>query len=566
MGHRSSLTPSHPRSALRVLVIALLLASFAAVLPAPRAALAVAQQYRLTNLSNTQLSAQVGTTFSENVGVRVQQLSIAGNPFVNGVAITFTATTSSGGASGTFSNGTNTVTVVSSSQQIGNTSNPGVAYAPAFTANGTAGSYQITAVAAEPTPASAVPYFFFMTNTASTTNKAFQISAGDGSLQATLLNTTYPTPFYAAVLNGNNQLLPGVTVTFTAPSSGPSGIFTTTGTTVATAVTGSTGLAVAPSFTANNIQGGYSVTASVSGDQTTTGQEISTAYGLRNSTTNVLGVPETVSASAGSGQQVSVSTTLPTNLQVAVFDGSLALVGGASVTFTLPESGASGLFSNGSRTFTTLTAVTGLATALPLTTNSVVGQIAVSVTATKGGVSASTSLSVFNGKVLTTTSVSIAPTGGSVYGQPVVVSATIRPTKGSYVPTGPVNFKRGGMLITGCTNVTPVGGVATCTQDWLAPGNYSFTADYLGDEVSETSSSQSVSYTVTKASSTLGMQSSQPSFVLQGNSVTFTVTASPVAPGAAQAGEPTGTVTFTSSDGTLLNNGVGVAMVNGSRQ
>src|SRR6476646_8734544 len=116
MGHRSSLTSSHPRSALRVLVIALLLASFAAVLPAPRAALAVAQQYRLTNLSNTQLSAQVGTTFSENVGVRVQQLSIAGNPFVNGVAITFTATTSSGGASGTFSNGTNTVTVVSSSQ------------------------------------------------------------------------------------------------------------------------------------------------------------------------------------------------------------------------------------------------------------------------------------------------------------------------------------------------------------------------------------------------------------------------------------------------------------------
>lgn len=554
---------------LRILIIATILASVFAVLPAPRSALALERQYQLTNLANTSLSTEVGTTFRENVGVRVSQLTANGNPYVDGVAVTFTATTSDGGASGRFeTTGTNTVTVVSYKvDDLGKEDDPsddlhGIAMAPPFQANDTAGSYQIVVKAAEPTPETAVPYTFFMTNLSGSSDKAFQVSAGDGSLQATLLNTTYPTPFFANVFDGNNQHLGGVTVTFTAPADGASGLFSN-GSRIATAVTDGNGVAIAPSFTANGVQGGYSVTASVSGDQTTSGDEISTAYGLRNSTTNVLGVPETVSASAGSGQQVSVNSTLSPSLQVAVFDGSLAHVNGASVTFMLPATGPSGLFSNNTRTYTTTTGANGLATALPMTTNAQVGQISVAVAATKDGVSASTNLSVFNGKVLTTTTVTIAPSGSSVYGQPVVVSATVRATEGAYIPTGPVSFRSSGNLISGCTSVSPVNGVATCTLNWLEPGNYSYSANYLGDDVSEVSDSTSVGYTVNKASTSIAMQTSHPEFVLEGEAVTFTATVNPVAPGAAQPGEPTGTITFTSSDGTVLNGGAPVALVNG---
>jgi len=552
--------------ALRILVVATILASLFTFVPGQRFASALDRQYSLTNLSNTSLSAQVGETFGENLGVRVCRVNTFPCQPLNGINVTFTATTSSGGASGTFSTtGTNTVTITSVNVPMqgvpGGVS--GLAYAPAFTANSTAGSYQIKAVAAEPEPATALPYFFFMTNTASAANLAFQISDAGGSLQATLVNTTYQDSFYAAVYDGNNQLKSGVTVTFTAPDSGPSGVFTTTGTTVATAVTGNTGLATAPSFTANGLQGSYSVSASVSGDQTTSGDEISTAYGLRNSTTNVLGVPETVSAAAGNGQQISVSSTYPVNLAVTVLDGSLDYVSGASVTFTLPSTGPSGLFSNGTLTSSATTGSTGLATALSITTNTIVGQITVVATATKDGVSKSTNIGLVNGRVLTTTSLAIAPSSTAVYGQSVVLSATVRAVEGSLVPAGPVDFSESGTLIDDCDDVTPVAGIATCTLNWLEPDTYSFKADYIGDIYSQESASLSVPYAVTKADTSIAMQTTHSAYVLHGDSVTFTATVSPVAPGAAQPGEPTGTILFTSSDGTVLNGGNGVTLVNG---
>jgi len=55
----------------------------------------------------------------------------------------------------------------------------------------------------------------------------------------------------------------GVTVTFTGPSSGARGTFAG-GTTTATATTNSSGVATAPTFTANGTTGTYTVTATVS--------------------------------------------------------------------------------------------------------------------------------------------------------------------------------------------------------------------------------------------------------------------------------------------------------------
>jgi hypothetical protein len=68
----------------------------------------------------------------------------------------------------------------------------------------------------------------------------------------------------ASVKDVANDLLPGVTVTFTAPASGASGTFAG-GAATASVQTDSNGLATAPAFTANGTAGAYNVTASVSG-------------------------------------------------------------------------------------------------------------------------------------------------------------------------------------------------------------------------------------------------------------------------------------------------------------
>jgi hypothetical protein len=89
----------------------------------------------LSATAGTPQSADVNTAFATDLQVIVRDA--ANNPLA-GVAVTFTAPAS--GASGTFAGGQRTVTVL--------TNAAGVATAPAFTANGTAGSYTVTACVA----------------------------------------------------------------------------------------------------------------------------------------------------------------------------------------------------------------------------------------------------------------------------------------------------------------------------------------------------------------------------------------------------------------------------------
>ncbi|MDQ2682908.1 MAG: Ig-like domain repeat protein, partial [Chloroflexota bacterium] len=515
-------------------------------------------------MSTQSQTTQVGTTFSEPFSVRLSCVNVDRCLSTIGVNVTFKATTSSGGASGTFTNGTNTVTV--------QTDSLGIATAPAFTANSVTGSYVVEARAAEPHPDYAIPNVFSLTNSANAATLAADISTGSGSNQSKKINTTFVTPFHVTVFNGSGQLLSGITVTFTAPASGASGTFQNTGTNTTTAVTGATGVATASAFTANGTAGSYFVNATISGTQTATGEELSTPFAVRNTISDVIGVPDLVSASAGNVQGVGVQTTLPTNMQVVILDGNLDYVSGATVVFTVPSTGPSGTFADGSTSYTTTSGDTGLATASAFTTNAEVGQIQMHVVATKNGVSAETILGIINGKVDTTTTVAINPANGSVYGQPVVVTATVRPVRGTYVPTGPVSFKKDGTLIPSCSSVSPSGGVATCTfsgldntdeSTWLATGTYSFSAEYAGDAVSIGSVSTGVSHTVSKASTTMVLETSHPDFVLHEESVTFTASVSPIAPGR---GTIVGSVTFTSSDGTLLNGGNPIQVIEGIAQ
>ncbi|MBI5954423.1 MAG: hypothetical protein HY865_22430 [Chloroflexi bacterium] len=72
-------------------------------------------------------------------------------------------------------------------------------------------------------------------------------------------------PLRVAVLDSVGSPISGATVTFTAPGSGASGTFGDSGTNITTAVTNTSGIATAATFTTNNNLGSYTVNATVSG-------------------------------------------------------------------------------------------------------------------------------------------------------------------------------------------------------------------------------------------------------------------------------------------------------------
>jgi uncharacterized repeat protein (TIGR02543 family) len=85
-----------------------------------------------------------------------------------------------------------------------------------------------------------------------------------GTSQSTVVNTAFGSSLGASVADALGQALDGVDVTFTAPGSGASGIFSNSAATIVVASNGA-GLA-APTFTANTVAGGpFNVTAAAAG-------------------------------------------------------------------------------------------------------------------------------------------------------------------------------------------------------------------------------------------------------------------------------------------------------------
>jgi 5-hydroxyisourate hydrolase-like protein (transthyretin family) len=91
------------------------------------------------------------------------------------------------------------------------------------------------------------------------------IVAINGTPQRTPPFSTFSTPLGVVVFDDVGTPVQNVTVSFSAPSSGVSGTFLDTGTATTASVTDRDGLAAAPAFTANGLEGSYSVTATVAG-------------------------------------------------------------------------------------------------------------------------------------------------------------------------------------------------------------------------------------------------------------------------------------------------------------
>src|SRR5262249_17884862 len=90
------------------------------------------------------------------------------------------------------------------------------------------------------------------------------IAATGGARQTATVNTVFPTAMQVTVRDFLGNIIPNVTVTFTAPAAGAGGVFAGGGASVK-AVTDSAGIATAPAFTANGAAGAFQVTASAAG-------------------------------------------------------------------------------------------------------------------------------------------------------------------------------------------------------------------------------------------------------------------------------------------------------------
>ena len=108
-----------------------------------------------------------------------------------------------------------------------------------------------------------------------------------------------------------------------------------------------------------------------------------------------------------------------------------------------------------------------------------------------------------------TTTVVTATVNPTVFGQSVTFTATVTANApGSGIPTGKIAFQNGGVTIAGCSAVTLVAGVATCTTNALTVGAHSITGVFNGSASYLTSTSSTLTETVNLGSTTTAVAAS----------------------------------------------------------
>jgi ELWxxDGT repeat protein len=158
----------------------------------------------LTITDGNNQSTTVGTAFSSPLVVQV--LDQFDEPMED-VPVTFTAPAS--GASATFSNDSNTITVMTGSN--------GQASSSALSANTVAGSYQV-----QVTSGSLTPVHFDLTNTPAA---AAGLQIVSGNHQSTTVGTPFSNPLVVRLVDQYGNGVGDASVTFTAPTGGPGALF-----------------------------------------------------------------------------------------------------------------------------------------------------------------------------------------------------------------------------------------------------------------------------------------------------------------------------------------------------
>jgi adhesin/invasin len=276
-------------------------------------------------------STQVTTQFRELLKVTVADQF--GNP-VSGATVTYTAPGT--GASATF-------TTPAATDANGQTT-------VRATANGIAGGYMVSA-----TTGAASAAQFSLTNTAGAPGVVTFETQPSNTMAGVTIN-----PVTVRVTDGSgNPEPPGtsVTIALQEPSATLNGTLTKT--------TGANGEVTFNDLTVNTT-GTYHLVATAGGISGT-----SNVFTISPSNTSVV-----ITAAQGNGQSTTVGAAFPSQLAAKVADGYGNAISGATVTFTLPSTGASGTFPGPVPTATATTNSSGIATSPVVTASTTPGSFA----------------------------------------------------------------------------------------------------------------------------------------------------------------------------------------------
>jgi|SRR5579863_7137483 len=227
-------------------------------------------------------------------------------------------------------------------------------------------------------------------------NPPNELTLGGGTPQTAQLDTGFSNPLQVALANTNGcpvTSVVGTPITFTAPSSGASGSFATSGANTVTVGADGSGNASAPTLTANETAGSYAVVA--------TSAYGSVSFSLTNS---AAGIPATITPLSLATQSAAVNSDFAQQLSARVLDANGNPVSGATVSFTLGAaaaggggggaSGAGASFADGSAQATATTGSNGVATSPHFVANATIGRF--TATATVGNVSVPASFPLEN--------------------------------------------------------------------------------------------------------------------------------------------------------------------------
>jgi protocatechuate 3,4-dioxygenase beta subunit len=301
-------------------------------------------------------TAQLGRQFQGNLQVALANTDgcpMTGN--LAGISVDFVAP--GGGAGGIFASTGTGVAVVGTDAQ-------GVATAPAFTANDTAGSYSVDAESDYGTVR------LYLSNTAG--GLPASIAVQGAAEQGASVNSRYAQPLQARVTDANGNPVQGAAVSFlVVPGVTGAGASFLGGQGAAT--TDSNGIATSPPLLANGSAGRFAATAS------TDGLSAVATYALDNHAAST-----TIETTATSDPTATVGSRYRQPLRARVLDASGQPVEGASVTFAVQPSaaGAGATFVGGAAQATETTDADGLATSPQLLADKTAGTYSVTATTT----------------------------------------------------------------------------------------------------------------------------------------------------------------------------------------
>ncbi|MDX6516166.1 MAG: hypothetical protein QOH73_1832 [Gaiellaceae bacterium] len=412
-------------------------------------------------------TAQLGKPFQTSFQVGLANSN--GCPLtglLGGISVDFVAP--AGGASGTFATTASNVAVVGTDAQ-------GVAVAPPFTANDSAGAYSVFAES---------DYGTVQLNLSNTARGVARtvVAAGLAEQSAPVLGR-YAEPLRATVVDAEGRGVRGVSVSFSLGlGTYGAGASFVGGGAQATVLTDSSGQAISPPFVANSVAGPFTASASAADIPQPIG------YSLHNTATTT-----TLAATGEAAQDATVGAGYGRPLQASVLDAEGKPLEGASVTFTLvpSASGAGASFVGAAAQATVLTDAAGLASSPPLQANTVAGRF--TATATLPGVTEPLRFSLRN---LAGTPATIAAGVGATESAltrsrfPVRLAVTVTDARNNPVPgavvtfTAPArgasgHFGRRGRRIRVATNASGVAVAPSFTAN-AKPGGYAVVATVRG--------------------------------------------------------------------------------------